>query len=102
VKCHIHRDKETGESFLIPGDCTLWSYSHHQGSMTDRQFIKEYCTCKPETYHQYEKELFNKKQQELKKEIDFLQNEVASLREHIEYIYHRWPYIAKRSKNHKL
>ena len=76
MKCHFVYDKKTGEKLLIP-----FCY----GSMHREDL--ECCTCSPTfTFHQFEKQAYNKKLTEAKEWIDFLLYEIKDLHQYIEYL----------------
>ena len=51
--CHILKDKTTNEEYLIP-DCWGVVNHWHLTSMTDREIIKEFCTCNRKKREKYE------------------------------------------------
>lgn len=57
MRCHFIWDKEIGRVF-IPG---CWASIHQEDARN--------CTCRPETFHQFEKEIYNQKLQEMQYQI---------------------------------
>ena len=75
MTCRIIKDKTTGEEFLIPGCYSLINSTQSEGQ-SDRDFIKENCTCSP-----YQEKYETKTRDEVFAMIDKLKREVESLQD---------------------
>ena len=99
--CHIIKDKKTGEEYLIPA-CYSVSNHWHLQDISDRQIIKDYCTCNRGKREKYEihthNELLEKIniiqlkfdrlqqiQEKYKEELDLVKSEIFMLNTEIIY-----------------
>lgn len=78
MKCYYAFDEQTGQKFLIPG-CM---------SVVQSNDIED-CVCTIDTFHQFEKERYNKVLEEKCNEIKGLYEEVIRLNKVIEKLHNK-------------
>lgn len=88
--CHIAKDKRTGDKFLLP---VCYGCSLYSGDLSDREIIKQYCTCdrpakkSEEKYTEKTKDEVLEQVRSIQERLQKKEDEIKLLKEELDGVY---------------